>query len=195
LNWAEVVSGLVIGTCPMRPGDIATLARGARISALLSLQHDDCLAWWNIDYRTLCGVAHQQGLAMARVPIRDFDVADMRRHLAEAVSQLAGLRAQGHRVYVHCTAGLGRAPLTVLAYLVLVEGRTPEAAIGLIQAARPGAVPAWEAFYGCRDDLVGRHREAIQKRAYQLYRRGVHRNADSDWIQAQAEVLRSVLRP
>ena len=80
--------------------------------------------------------------------------------------------------------GLGRAPLTVLGYLTLVEALDAEQAIRLIQAGRPGAVPAWEAYHGCRGDLVARHGEAIEQRAYVLYRQGVHGDAFSDWFQA-----------
>ncbi len=178
----------------MRPDDFKTLAGGAQVSAVLSLQHADCLAYWGIDYRQMCSAAARQGLTMTRCSMRDFDIADMRRCLPRAVTELAALRAQGHRVYVHCTAGLGRSPLTVLAYLVLIQGYSPEAAINLINAARPGAVPAWEAFHGCCEDLVSRHRGAIEQRAYELYQQGIHHDAVADWNQAQAEVLRSVLR-
>jgi len=195
LNWGEVTPELVIGSCPMTPDDLKTIARSARVSAVLSLQHNDCLAWWGIDEAQMRSAGSGQGLAMARCSIRDFDVADMRRCLPRAVAELAALRAQGHRVYVHCTAGLGRSPLTVLAYLVLVEGYSPERAIRLIHAARPGAVPAWEAFHGCLEDLVSCHRAAIEKRAYELYEQGIHQAADADWNQAQADVLRSMLCP
>ena len=125
----------------------------------------------------------------------DPDARDLFLKDTRAVAELATLRTQGHRVYVHCTAGLGRGPLTVLAYLVLVEGYSPETAIHLIHTARPGAVPAWEAFHGCCEDLVNRHRDAIEQRAYALYEEGVHQDAYADWQQAQAEVLRSVLWP
>jgi hypothetical protein len=195
LNWAEVTAEIVIGSCPMQTDDLGTIARSARVSAVLSLQHNDCLACWGIDYAQMYNVGRRQGLVMARCPIRDFDIADMRRRLPQAVAGLAALRAQGHRVYVHCTAGLGRSPLTVLAYLVLVEGYSPELAIGLIRAARPGAVPPWEAFHGCCEDLLSWHREAIEKRAYELHEQGVHRDAEADWNQAQAEVIRSALCP
>ena len=194
LNWGEVTPEIVIGTCPMKPEDVGIIARDAGVSALLSLQHDDCLAWWGIDYARMLSAGRAQGLTMARCAIRDFDVGDMRKRLPLAVAELATLRMHDHRVYVHCTAGLGRSPLTVLAYLVLVEGYPAEHASRLIQAARPGAVPAWEAFHGCCEDLVARHRGAIEKRAYELYRRGVHQDADADWSQAQADVLRALLR-
>jgi hypothetical protein len=96
-------------------------------------------------------------------------------------------------VYVHCTAGLGRAPLTVLAYLILIEDYAPQTATGLIHGARPGAVPSWEALHGCREDLVACHRGTIQRRAYELYLQAVHRDAGADWQQAEVEVLRSAL--
>jgi hypothetical protein len=194
LNWGEVTPDIVIGSCPMTPADVATLARETRASALLSLQHDDCLAYWNIDYARMREAGERSGLAMERVPARDFDIEDMRRCLPRAVARLAALRSRGHRVYVHCTAGLGRGPLTVLAYLSLVEGCPPETAIGLIRAARPGAVPAWEAFHGCCEDLAHRHRHRIEQRAYQLYEQGIHGNADADWHHARCEVMRAVLQ-
>ena len=195
LNWDEVTPELPIGTCPMTPDDIKRIARDGRVSAVLSLQQDDCLAFWGIDEAQLRGAGGALGLVMVRCAIRDFDIADMRSCLPRAVRELAALRARGHRVYVHCTAGLGRSPLTVLGYLVLVEGCSPERAIDLIHAARPGAVPAWEAFYGCLEDLLTCHHNAIEKRAYELYRQGSRQGADADWNQAQVEVLRSVLSP
>ena len=56
-------------------------------------------------------------------------------------------------------------------------------------------VPPWEAFHGCCEDLLSWHREAIEKRAYELHEQGVHRDAEADWNQAQAEVIRSALCP
>ncbi len=94
---------------------------------------------------------------------------------------------------MHCTAGLGRAPLTILGYLTLIEGLDPEVAIRLILAARPGAVPAWEAYHGCIHDLTERYRPAIEQRAYAIYTQAIHGNAAADWQQAQAEVLRDQL--
>jgi hypothetical protein len=195
LNWGEVTPAIVIGSCPMKPDDLSTIARRARVSAVLSLQHNDCLGYWGIDEAQMRTAGSGEGLVMRRCSIRDFDIADMRRRLPRAVAELAALRSQGDRVYVHCTAGLGRSPLTVLAYLVLVEGYSPETAIAWIHAARPAAVPAWEAFHGCLEDLLSCHRAAIDKRAYELYEQGIQQSADADCNQAQAEVLRSVLCP
>jgi hypothetical protein len=105
---------------------------------------------------------------------------------------LANMLAHGHKVYVHCTAGMGRAPVVVLGYLTFLERYSTDDAIRLILEGRPGSVPAWEAYYGCCEDLVARYRRTIERRAYELYKLGVHGNADADWFQAQAEILRSM---
>ena len=81
LNWGEVTPEIVIGSCPMTPDDLKTIAHSARVSAVLSLQHNDCLAWWGIDDAQMRSAGSGQGLVMVRCSIRDFDVADMRRYL------------------------------------------------------------------------------------------------------------------
>ncbi len=193
LNWGQITDTIVIGTCPMAPEDLRRIHSEAGVSGILSLQHDDCLAYWGINdammYRTGSGL----GLMMARCPIRDFDVPDIRRRLPAAIFMLANMLAHGHRVYVHCTAGMGRSPVVVLGYLTLVEGYSADNAIRRILKGRPESVTAWEAYYGCCEDLVARHRKAIERRAYELYELGVHGNANADWFQAQAEILRSML--
>ncbi len=194
LNWGEITPRLVIGTCPMTPADLQRIGGEAGVSALLS-QHDACLVYWGINYRAMRAHGTNLGLRMARSPMRDFDIRDQRRNLPGAVVALATLQALGHRTYVHCTAGLGRATLTVLSYLVWVEGLSPEEAIRLIHRGRPSAVPAWEAHRGCREDLVERHRSGVEQRAYALSqaRPAGRPDPDADWLQAQTEVIRSVL--
>jgi hypothetical protein len=193
LNWGEVSPHIVVGTCPMTPADIGRIQAATGVSALLSLQHDECLAYWGIDYAAMYREGMRLGLAMRRCPIRDFDIAGQRERLPYAVASLARLRAAGHRSYVHCTAGLGRAPLSVLGYLTWMEGHPPEYAIQRIQAARPGAVPAWEAYHGCREDLVARHRSRTARRAYELHEADPSRTALENWADAEAEVLRTVI--
>jgi atypical dual specificity phosphatase len=193
LDWNEVTPHIVIGTCPMRPGDLVRIQKEAKVSALFSLQHDECLDHWGIDYSRMQSKAAEIGLALFRRPIRDFDIGDMQRQLPSAVSTLAAILANGHRIYVHCTAGLGRSALVILGYLILVESRDPEQAISLILASRPDAVPAWEAYHGCRHELVENNRNAIERRAYEIYEQGVNGSMDADWQQAEREVLRNEL--
>ena len=193
LNWNEITRDIVIGTCPMRPDDLIRIQKEATVSAILSLQHDDCLAYWGIDYFQMQHKAAEIGLTIARSPIKDFDIKDMRQRLPSAVSSLAALQANGHRTYVHCTAGLGRSPLVVLGYLTLVDGRDPEEAISMILNSRTDAVPAWEAYHGCRNDLVEYNRKKIEQRAYELYDQGTTSAMQAAWQPAEQEVLRNEL--
>ena len=193
LNWGQITDSILIGTCPMAPKDLRRIHSEARVSGVLCLQHDDCLAYWGIDYEMMYRAGTKLGLTMERCPIRDFDAVDLRRRLPSAISTLADMLRHGHPVYVHCTAGMGRAPVVVLGYLTLVEGYSPDDAIRLILAGRPGSAPAWEAYYGCCDDLATIYRQAIERRAYELYELSFNDNAVADWFQAQAEIMRTAV--
>ena len=193
LSWGDITPTLVIGSCPMTPGDLRRIRREVEVSALLSLQSDACLAWAHVDYREMQLAGAALGLVMLRSPMRDFDVGEQRRRLPAAVRALFALQTAGHRVYLHCTAGLGRAPLTTLAYLTWIAGWNPERAIQRIIEGRPGAVPSWDAYHGSWADLVVAHRDAIARRAYELHRQDVHSNALQDWCSAEREILRAAL--
>ncbi|CAB5108362.1 hypothetical protein D3OALGA1CA_1871 [Olavius algarvensis associated proteobacterium Delta 3] len=193
LNWGEITPYIVVGSCPMTPGDIIRIREETGVSALFSLQHDECLAYWKIDAKAMCHAAKKLKLATMRCPIRDFDVPDMRRNLPRAISTLAHLLRSGHRTYVHCTAGLGRSPLTVLGYLILMENVHKDEAIRLILRGRPDAVPAWEALYGACDDLENLYREDISMRAYELYETGVNQDPLMDWTKAKFAVFKKEL--
>jgi hypothetical protein len=94
---------------------------------------------------------------------------------------------------VHCTAGINRSPLTVLAYLTFVEGLVTDDAMALILAARPEARPYWEAWHGCRADLLERHRDAIRLEAYRISQRPGSGGPLDDWARAERIVLSHVL--
>ncbi len=194
LDWDEITDTIVIGTCPMDGEDLEAVTRSENISAVLSLQHPDDLTYWDIDIDEIRTAADQLDLAYQRCPIRDFDIEHMRTQLPEAVSRLTELQENKNRTYVHCTAGRGRAPLTTLAYLVLIEGYDREDAIQTLLQARPEVVPSWEAFEGCVYDLTEQHRQEIEKRAYELYQQDRNEEARADWYQAQDEILETVLR-
>lgn len=193
LNWGDITPHIVIGTCPMTPDDVVRISEKTGVSALFSLQHDDCLAFWQIDDDTMRRTAEEINVVMARCPMRDFDIADMRKNLPGAISTLTRLITAGHRTYVHCTAGLGRAPLTVLGYLILIEKYPKQAAIRLLLNGRPEAVPAWEAFYGACYDLEAQYRESIRKHAYALYVSKANNDPLLDWKQAKSDIFKSEL--
>jgi hypothetical protein len=56
--------------------------------------------------------------------------------MLEGVRAIQRADADGHKVYVHCAAGVGRAPTLAAAYLV-TTGLSPRQAIDFIQRRRP----------------------------------------------------------
>src|SRR5512147_2514774 len=164
LNWDRIRDNLVIGSCPMTVEDIDRIREETGATALLSLQSDACRAHFDIDYLEHRAHGERRELAMVNAPMLDFDPPDQRRHLPQAVRCLRELLEAGQKVYLHCTAGCNRAPLTALGYLTFVEMQAPDAAAAFIREARPQADPSWEAYQGCRADLVDTLRQNIMVR-------------------------------
>ncbi len=163
MDWSRIDGRLLVGECPVSSDDLAALEL-AGVDGLLSLQHDECLAALGLDWEALAAALAAAGVEARRVPMRDFDEADMRRRLPEAVRALHGLLSARRRVYVHCTQGVGRSPLVVAAYLSFVEGLDPVEAYERVRRARPRAVALWDPLMGCRTDLLLGARGELERR-------------------------------
>jgi len=66
--------------------------------------------------------------------------------LPEAVRALAGHLQAGRKTYVHCTAGINRATLTVVGFLTLMEGMELDKAVTFVRERRPQAHPYVDCF-------------------------------------------------
>ena len=53
------------------------------------------------------------------------------------ITSLESMLESGHKVYIHCKNGHGRAPTFYAAYLVVQRGMKPSEAIALLAAKRP----------------------------------------------------------
>lgn len=191
LNWSEIREDIVVGSCPMTAEDIDRIWAQTNATAILSIQSDACRAAFDINYEQHRIHGAGRGLLMVNAPMRDFDPAHQRHRLPDAVRALHRLLDARYRVYVHCTAGVNRAPLTVLTYLTFVEGMTIEAAMQLIHDARPQAAPYWDPYHDCWQDLVAEHRDAIERRAWQLSQQLPGNTAEANWLRAEKEVIRN----
>lgn len=190
LNWSFVRDDLIVGSCPVEPSDLDRIREGTNATALLSLQCDECRTRVDIDREAHRQHGERMGLVLVNVPMRDFNVEDQRRCLPDAVRALHRLCRAGHRVYVHCTAGINRAPLVVLAYLVWVGGLRESEALGILRRGRPEADPYVDAYRGSRRDLLSGRRGAIAARAHALWRAEPGPSAEADWYRAERDVLR-----
>ncbi|MFO0749917.1 MAG: dual specificity protein phosphatase family protein [Myxococcota bacterium] len=131
---------LWVGSCPVDAEDSRALAAQG-IGAVLSLQTDTDLKALGLRWEVLWGSHIAAGLAVERVPIRDFDKKDLGAQVELALAALARLGDGGRAVYLHCTAGLNRSPTIAIAALAERYDLDPDAASELLMRAHPGAVP------------------------------------------------------
>ena len=193
LNWNVVRHDLVVGSCPREPSDLDALRLETRVSAVLSVQHDECLEKQGIDYPRQVRLRPPARLDDGTLSLARFRSRRSAARPAGGGARVVGLLRQGHRVYVHCTAGINRSPLVVLAYLTLVEGIGLEEAMTLLVRARPEVCPTWEAYHGCRQELTARHEDRIRQRAFECSQRQPESSALDHWLQAERAIGREVL--
>jgi hypothetical protein len=190
LTWNRIRDNIFVGSSPMSTDDLETIIANTGVSAILSLQSDQCREHFNIDFARLVACAHAGNVVLVNVPMLDFNVGDQRRCLPNAVRALHNLLDGDHRVYVHCTAGCNRSPLAVLGLFTFVERQSLEQALQAIRTAHPVADPSLEAYEGCRRDLIDLLHEHIYVRAYYLSEEDPARDAEANWAIAERDVIR-----
>lgn len=123
MNYARVKPQLIVGSCLQKPGDVDKL-HSEGVGLILCLQEDGDMKHFNLDLLPILQRAEELGIRHIREPIRDFDPFHLRKSLPHAVGRLAkelALRTEAEAAYVHCTAGLGRAPAVALAHMFWVD--------------------------------------------------------------------------
>lgn len=117
-HFTSLDEQLAVGSYPHAPEHMMALARDHGVTNVLCLQSDEDLASRGIQWSVLWQFYLRLGIEVTRVPIIDFDKADLLRHLDAAVAALHDALSSGGKAYVHCSAGLNRSPTVVIAYLV-----------------------------------------------------------------------------
>jgi protein-tyrosine phosphatase len=121
MNFDRVLDHVYVGSYPESVADVDRLKQELGITAVLSLQTDEDADRFGVDWPWFQTHYHQAAIELRRVPVRDFDPHDLQEKLPACVEVLRGLLQAGHTVYVHCTAGAGRSPNVVIAYLHWVQ--------------------------------------------------------------------------
>lgn len=84
----------------------------------------------------------KSGITPAHFPIHDFNETDLTEKLKAGADILKEMvEEKGLKVYVHCTAGMGRAPACVVTYLCLYQGMDPDEADLYVKQFRKVSVP------------------------------------------------------
>ncbi|CAN6542093.1 unnamed protein product [Malus baccata var. baccata] len=118
MNYDFIRPDLIVGSCLQTPKDVDKL-RSIGVKTIFCLQKDSDLEtsrYFSVDIGDIREYANTfDDIEHLRAEIRDFDSYDLRLRLPVVVSKLyKAINRNGGVTYVHCTAGLGRAPAAAL---------------------------------------------------------------------------------
>jgi hypothetical protein len=146
---AFVLPHLAVGEYPT-PEDAGWLRHTCQLTAVISLQDDLDLERKGVRLSALRRAYDAVGLAFARYPVSDGDAPALCAVIDAVVADLQQRLDAGGRVYLHCNAGLNRAPSVAVAYLHRRHGMSLDDACAAVKAQR-ACVPymrALRAHYG-----------------------------------------------
>ena len=112
---------IFIGPYPQLEED-TQLMKESGITGVFNVQTDADIEHRGINWPRMQGYYKERNIEAIHFPIQDFNEEDLTARLFEGAKCLDDMiNRQGLKVYVHCTAGMGRAPATVLVYLCLFK--------------------------------------------------------------------------
>lgn len=143
---------LLIGEYPSE-ADIAWLRETYGVTAVHNLQDDDDLRVNGLDDRGLIAEYSAHGINYVRTPIQDGSADAMAERLEAALNDLHELVAPGSRVYLHCNAGMNRAPTLAIAFLRAYRQMSLQEAMVLVKKQRACGpfMTVLEEYFGPRD--------------------------------------------
>jgi len=149
---SEITNYLLVGEYP-RERDIEWLRDEHRVTAIHNLQDDEDLRINALDIATLREVSSRHGIKLVHTPIQDGSADDMANRLGAALHDLAVLIEGRERVYLHCNAGLNRAPTLAIAYLRAHGGMSLNEALAHVKQRRwcGPFMTVLEDYFGPRD--------------------------------------------
>ncbi|KAG8380953.1 hypothetical protein BUALT_Bualt06G0070100 [Buddleja alternifolia] len=154
MNYTLITENLIVGSQPQKVEDIDHLKEEHNVAYILNLQQDKDVEYWGIDLQSIITRCKELGIRHMRRPARDFDPDSLRNGLPKAVSSLEWAISEGKgKVYVHCTAGLGRAPAVAIAYMFWFCNMGLNTAYDTLTSKRPCG-PNKRAIRGATYDLA-----------------------------------------
>ncbi|MGD0076955.1 MAG: dual specificity protein phosphatase family protein [Candidatus Binataceae bacterium] len=124
----ELLPELLIGEYP-RVEDIGWLKTTHAVTAVHNLQDDDDLRIYGLNAAALADACAQASMRMVRTPIPDGSAHQFSMHLEPALAALRALTEAGERVYMHCNAGMNRAPTLAIAFMHACRGMSLDEAL------------------------------------------------------------------
>lgn len=114
-DYSQIVPGLYVGEYPT-PDDALWLRQDLEVTTVVNLQDEMDLAAKFLRLTALREAYERAGIIFHHVPVPDGDAARLIAELSR-VSLLIAQGIAGGQVYLHCNAGMNRAPTVAIAYL------------------------------------------------------------------------------
>lgn len=138
MNYTRILDDLIVGSCLQKSDDVDLLATKENVKTVLSLQEDCDMEFFSLDLLPIQERCQARSdIQHVRHRVRDFDPHSLRVELPGAVAALSqAAEINGGTAYVHCTAGMGRAPAVALAFMWWIKGIHLEDAHALLTSKR-----------------------------------------------------------
>uniref|UniRef100_A0A0V0HYH9 Dual specificity protein phosphatase 4 n=1 Tax=Solanum chacoense TaxID=4108 RepID=A0A0V0HYH9_SOLCH len=154
MNYNFIRPDLIVGSCLQTPEDVDKL-RSIGVKTIFCLQQNPDLEYFGVDIDAIREYANKCGdIEHLRAEIRDFDAFDLRLRLPAVICKLNNaINRNGGVTYIHCTAGLGRAPAVALTYMFWVQCYKLTDAFSLLMSKRP-CFPKLDAIKSATADIL-----------------------------------------
>ena len=135
LTYAQILPRLFVGSHPRTIADIERLRQELGVTAVLNIHTDQDMSAVFLDFQPLEAHYRTCRVELRRVPMLE-QQPELRAKLCACIDALNELLAGGHTVYLHCTAGIGRAPTVAIGYLHFHLGWELDVAVAHVKRLR-----------------------------------------------------------
>lgn len=148
---------LLIGEFP-RPEDIGWLKETFGVTAVHNLQDQADFEHHGVDFAALSAACRRHDVRIVRTPIPDGSAEELGLRLGPVLEDLKALIDAGERVYLHCNAGLNRAPTVAIAFMRAYRGMSLDEALAHVKRRRSCGpfMATLEEHFGARDFKPGK---------------------------------------
>ncbi|KAJ7403652.1 laforin isoform X2 [Pitangus sulphuratus] len=163
IHYSRILPNIWLGSCPRQLEHVTIkLKHELGVTAVMNFQTE-----WDIVQNSwgcnrypepmspeiLMKLYKEEGLAYVWLPTADMSTEGRIQMLPQAVCLLHGLLENGHTVYVHCNAGVGRSTAAVSGWLKYVMGWSLRKVQYFLTSRRPAVYIDEEALNRAEDDF------------------------------------------